>query len=770
MKPFVVIVFSIIVLLFLAAWQPVTFQFSPPRLGSPYTGYIVSNISGLCIEPVPGGGTANGTLVQIGPCTGDNSQYWELTSDGQLYNADYNKCLDTSGSPGTSNQVKLQLYECGSSSSRPNQFWSLTSSGYFQNKNSKRCIDVPGSPGKKSGLILTIYDCEFSNSSTTDQRWSFQMNPATTFGGNQSGFSGGENGGSVSGEEPQPDPGSILNVTDSGKLVNLISRKCFDPVGSNPTEGTLVQLSKCSSSGDMDWELTEEGYIRHKQSGYCLDVTGTLGKSNGTALRLWTCEVGMRNDQTWFLNDHHYLLNYFSNRCADVPGAYNDNDGAVLQLWDCEYNMGGNTDQQWLFESTVDDRIFTDGMTGSVLSQTDCFDADRDCISDELEQEIADEFMPYFEYDGEEHNILAKLKPEDFEQGSGVTFLYQVSVVDCSLDPSVNLYEKDVVEGEAIYKTDLNPFGSNRQYEDPRSILFTVLEIFPYDYLPKQNFLYDFTNENDVFVHYGDVETLKYCLRDDDRDGNYQIEFVNFRRHKHSYVISQTAIHQGNNWKFYASEGKHGTYISEVDCLHAIDNYQSLYWGEDCAGGAVIYPYTDDSFNVGEFSAGREVRFSDLGIEEEYQVTANVKGFPYYDEYIWNTGLEEIGDRSTYFCGGMNVPNYWDDQDVTFFYRDITCPGGLGERWWQTNNLECLEEDTDRVGSDYKMIDDLFIGQPEFCAEACMEDPACAAFTFVPGSNQTPALCYLKNSSPSPSYRKDLYSGLRANCLDEYKR
>jgi len=766
-------ILSLIILVFLAAWQPVGIQLSPPKLGSANSGSIVNTLSGLCIEPVPGSGASNGTLIQIAPCTGSDQQYWELTNSNQLYNPAYDKCIDTIGSPGTSKGTQLQLYDCENTSSNVAQYWTFTSSGFLENGLSALCIDVPGSSNKTSGSILQIWDCETNNLSTTDQRWSFKPKTNNSFGANQTGINGGVIGGSVS----QNGGGSSivnknLTVTQTGKIVNFLTNKCLDPVGTNPGSGTQVQINTCSDSADMIWEFTKEGFIRNKSSGYCLDVTGTVGKTDGLPLRLWECETQYKlNDQQWSLADSRYLINNLSGKCLDVPGAWGNTDGLITQLWTCEFDQSANTDQRWELQPEDEDiPIFMDGMSGSTMTQTDCYDTDKDCITDEFEQKIADEFMPFFEFDEEEHNILAKLKPADFNLGAGVVYLYQVSAVDCTLDEDTDINSADVVEGEANFERDLFPFGENGEFENPRSVLFTVLEIFPYDYLPKQNILYDFWNESDVFVHYGDIETIKYCLRDDDRDGNYDISFINFRRHKHSYVIRTTAEHEGNHLKFYASEGKHGTYISQVDCREAINNYQSLYWGEDCAGGRVVHPRTESFYNVGEFFEGQQLTFSDLGIDPSFRTTAQKAGFPYYEEYIWNPNYDITGDRSNYFCGGMDVDRYWDNHDVTTFYNDITCPGGISDRWWLTNDLECLEENTDRVGSDYEIIDDLFIGQPEFCAEACVDDPACAAFTFVPGSGQNKALCYLKNSVPSTTYRSGLYSGLRINCLDEYLR
>jgi hypothetical protein len=56
-----------------------------------------------------------------------------------------------------------------------------------------------------------------------------------------------------------------------------------------------------------------------------------------------------------------------------------------------------------------------------------------------------------------------------------------------------------------------------------------------------------------------------------------------------------------------------------------------------------------------------------------------------------------------------------------------------------------LEQDVNRLGSDYKSID-LPSPDPELCRTACDEDPKCKAFTYVkPGLQGPSAKCWLKD-------------------------
>jgi len=61
-----------------------------------------------------------------------------------------------------------------------------------------------------------------------------------------------------------------------------------------------------------------------------------------------------------------------------------------------------------------------------------------------------------------------------------------------------------------------------------------------------------------------------------------------------------------------------------------------------------------------------------------------------------------------------------------------------------------LEEDVNRLGSDYKDID-LPKPDPELCREACDQDPKCKAFTYVrPGLQGAAAKCWLKDPVAAP--------------------
>ena len=80
------------------------------------------HVLGKCLD-VNGGGTANGTAVDLYDCNNTGSQVWIPQSNGSLYNPQSNKCLDDTGwstTPGT----QVEIWDCTGGA---NQVWHLPS-------------------------------------------------------------------------------------------------------------------------------------------------------------------------------------------------------------------------------------------------------------------------------------------------------------------------------------------------------------------------------------------------------------------------------------------------------------------------------------------------------------------------------------------------------------------------------------------------------------------------------------------------------------------
>ncbi len=80
------------------------------------------HVLGKCMD-ITGGGTANGTKVQLYDCNNTGAQVWIPQSNGSLYNPQSNRCLDdpsASTTPGT----QVQIWDCNGTGA---QHWNLPS-------------------------------------------------------------------------------------------------------------------------------------------------------------------------------------------------------------------------------------------------------------------------------------------------------------------------------------------------------------------------------------------------------------------------------------------------------------------------------------------------------------------------------------------------------------------------------------------------------------------------------------------------------------------
>jgi len=77
-------------------------------------------VVGKCMD-VTGGGTANGTQIQLWECNGTGAQQWRWRNQNRLVNPQSGRCLDvTSG--GTADGTRLQIWDCNGATA---QAWYL---------------------------------------------------------------------------------------------------------------------------------------------------------------------------------------------------------------------------------------------------------------------------------------------------------------------------------------------------------------------------------------------------------------------------------------------------------------------------------------------------------------------------------------------------------------------------------------------------------------------------------------------------------------------
>ncbi|MFJ3231621.1 RICIN domain-containing protein [Streptomyces sp. NPDC086787] len=116
----------------------------------------IPGASGKCLD-VEGGGTANGTAVQVYTCNGSSAQEWKLLGsyDGgyTLVNTKAFKCLDVSGG-NSADGTKIQIWNCSSSK---NQQWTfdVRASDELRNAATGKCLNLPSFDNSKNATLLT---------------------------------------------------------------------------------------------------------------------------------------------------------------------------------------------------------------------------------------------------------------------------------------------------------------------------------------------------------------------------------------------------------------------------------------------------------------------------------------------------------------------------------------------------------------------------------------------------------------------------------------
>jgi len=82
-----------------------------------------------------------------------------------------------------------------------------------------------------------------------------------------------------------PNGSYYLHIADG---TVAISGKCLDVNNSGTTNGTIVQLWDCNSTGAQQWRVRSDGSVQNPQSGLWLNNPGA-STTPGTRLNIWTC-------------------------------------------------------------------------------------------------------------------------------------------------------------------------------------------------------------------------------------------------------------------------------------------------------------------------------------------------------------------------------------------------------------------------------------------------------------------------------------------------
>jgi glucose/arabinose dehydrogenase len=118
----------------------------------------ITNSGGKCTN-VAGGGTADGTSLQLLTCNGSTAQTW--TRNGSTLQA-LGKCMDVSGA-GTADNTRVQLWTCNATGA---QNWTPQANGTLVNPTSNKCL-TPQNNGTADGTQLVIFTCN----GAANQRW-----------------------------------------------------------------------------------------------------------------------------------------------------------------------------------------------------------------------------------------------------------------------------------------------------------------------------------------------------------------------------------------------------------------------------------------------------------------------------------------------------------------------------------------------------------------------------------------------------------------------
>jgi predicted alpha-1,2-mannosidase len=130
-----------------------------PAVGAVYSGVSSGVLSGLCLDD-SGGGTTNGTHVQLYTCNGTSAQQWTIASNGTIQAE--GGCMDVSNG-GTGDGTVVQWWTCNGTGA---QQWEVGANNSLINPQSGKCLDDPNST-TTTGTQLQIYTCN----GTGAQNW-----------------------------------------------------------------------------------------------------------------------------------------------------------------------------------------------------------------------------------------------------------------------------------------------------------------------------------------------------------------------------------------------------------------------------------------------------------------------------------------------------------------------------------------------------------------------------------------------------------------------
>lgn len=294
---------------------------------------------GRCLE-IEGNRTIAGTSIQLWDCNGLGGQQWTAQADGTVKNPQSGMCL-TSRNGQTANGTRLEIQPCTASTS---QRFIVTPGLLFDetpiNAPGGNCVDVSGANNGINGTRVVTSDCLRE---ANDQSWWHTSNKSLTTLGRCLDVVGN---GTAAGSQVQLYDcngvgGQKWVQQTNGSLKNPQSGLCLTDSTNGTTNGTVLTIQSCSGASAQSFRVSG-GQTISAPGGKCVDTAGndTYGNWSGPAVQLWTC-IEHAVDQHW----RHTPGNTIETltRCLDVAGN-STSPGATVILFNCN-GVGG---QQWV--------------------------------------------------------------------------------------------------------------------------------------------------------------------------------------------------------------------------------------------------------------------------------------------------------------------------------------------------------------------------------------------------------------------------------------
>jgi len=300
----------------LTPWTPTL----PPFANGNYT--ITSAATGLCLD-VAGGGTLQGTNVDIETCTNTPNQAWylNLTSGNTYYvqpQTGRTMCLDIVQSSQIPGAKAIEM-PCSYDLSEQ---WQIIPAGnnsyYLIVASSEQCLNVATAGAAASGTNVGQLNC----TDQTNQKWI--LTPWTQ----------------------SPPPFTNGNYT----ITSVASGLCLDVAGGGTVAGTNVDIENCTDTVNQVWYLnltSGNTYYVQPQTGttICLDILQSSQVPGTQAIEM-PCSYDL--SEQWQIipaeNNSYYLIATSSEQCLNVATAGAAASGTNVDQWNCT----GQTNQQWI--------------------------------------------------------------------------------------------------------------------------------------------------------------------------------------------------------------------------------------------------------------------------------------------------------------------------------------------------------------------------------------------------------------------------------------